>query len=156
MAFWDGSQWVAETPDRVASKPRHRIIGHVLGAVAEGGMIALLSVGLIAGTAFAAQGGNGKLHGASSATLTVPNGVFASTTTAKTTSGLYVYAVCSQSGTVVYTQYALADSSGAAVLTLGPTPMWTGGAASCTAQAGSFSSTGAWRSQASTSFSVSG
>lgn len=153
MSFWDGSQWV---PERAAQPPTagRSAARHIAGVVAEASMITALVFGLVAGSAFAAQGGNGKVHGASSATLTVPGGVFAATTTAKTAPGLYVYAACSQQGTVVYTQYALADSSGNAVLTLGPTPMWTGGSAACTAQAGSFSATGAWRSQASATFSV--
>ncbi len=155
MAFWDGSQWVAETPDRVASKPRHRIIGHVLGAVAEGGMIALLGVSLIAGTAFAAKGGNGGAK-TSYATVAVPNGVFGGTVQASTTPGLWVYAACSQGGTVVYQQYVQTAASGYATLQLGPTPMWSGGAASCTGQAGSFSSNGTFRVAGSTTFTVSG
>jgi hypothetical protein len=155
MSFWDGSQWVADSPPGRADAPRHPLVSHILAAVTEGGLIALLGFGLIAGTAFAAKGGHTNTHGGTTATVTVPDGVFGGTTTAVTTPGLWVYAACSQNGTVVYKAYVQTDATGDAVLTLGPTPMWTSGAAACTAQAGSFSSTGAWRSQASTTFNVS-
>jgi hypothetical protein len=106
-------------------------------------------------TTLAAKGGHAGAK-ATGATITVPDGTFGGTTTAITTPGLYVYASCSQGSTVVYTQYKFTDASGDAVLTLGPTPMWTGGSATCKAQAGSFSNSGAWRSQGSTTFNVSG
>jgi hypothetical protein len=54
MSYWDGTQWVADAPGRGA-RDRHPIVQHVLAAVAEGGMIALLTIGLVAGTAFAAS-----------------------------------------------------------------------------------------------------
>jgi hypothetical protein len=40
--------------------------------------------------------------------------------------------------------------------TLGPTPMWTGGAADCTAEEGTWSKSGRWRVLARTSFHVYG
>lgn len=110
----------------------------------------------LSGTAFAAKGGNkGGTSGSgpSSVAISVPDGVFAGTTTAETAPGLWVKADCYQSGTLVYEDYELADATGSAVLPLGPTMLWTSGAASCTAQAGSINN-GKFRAAASTTFSV--
>jgi hypothetical protein len=53
MSFWTGTHW--EEPERSAPKPKARPsrLRHAAEAVAEGSLIALLVVGLIAGTAFA-------------------------------------------------------------------------------------------------------
>ena len=125
-----------------------------------------LAVGLAAallltlsGTAFAAKGGNkGGTSGptSTSASLSVPNGVFGQTDTAVTSPGLWVDATCSQNGAVVYEEWVAADASGNAVLTLGPTPSWTGGAAGCSATANMLMSTGSMKTVASTTFSVAG
>jgi hypothetical protein len=142
-------------------------VRHVAGVIAEAGLIVAivgaLAFGVVAfgrapgGAANVFAAGKGGHNGANATvvTIAVPNGVFAGTVTATTNPGLWVRASCVQSGTVVYQQYVTADSAGQAVLTLGPTPMWSGGSASCKADAGGFSSSGSWKTQVSTTFSVS-
>lgn len=56
MAYWDGTHWV---PESAATPPARRSSRGILGAVTEALLIALLAVGLTAGTTFAAKGGNG-------------------------------------------------------------------------------------------------
>jgi hypothetical protein len=58
MSFWTGTHWEPESP---ASKPppRPSRTRHGLEALAEGTLVALLVVGLVAGTAFAGKG-NGR------------------------------------------------------------------------------------------------
>src|SRR4051794_38243866 len=65
---------------------------------------------------------------------------------------------CTQNGTVVYEQWAgfYASYSGSQMFTLGPTQLWTGGAASCTAALVSFDRSGRPQTLATTSFTVSG
>jgi len=59
MAYWDGERWIDQTarPPRQASTSR-RLLAHSWKALLEGGMVALLVVGLVAGTAFAGKGRN--------------------------------------------------------------------------------------------------
>ncbi len=56
MSYWTGTHWVAEgsaaTPPRRPNRVRH-----ALEAITEGSLVALLVVGLLAGTAFAGKGG---------------------------------------------------------------------------------------------------
>ena len=62
MSYWNGSRWVAEP---VAPATPRRRPHRLLGAAAEAGLITLLMFGLIAGTAFAAKGGQRGSSGAS-------------------------------------------------------------------------------------------
>jgi hypothetical protein len=157
MSYWDGTQWVADAPAEAAIRARPSRVRHVMGAVAEGGLIALLSFGLIAGTTFAAKGGHVTTHGGSSTSISVPDGTFGGTTTATVGSpGMSVYDACSQNGIVVSQQWVPTDGAGQAVLQLGPTMMWTGGSATCIAQVGTWSSKGRWVVQGSTTFNVAG
>jgi hypothetical protein len=57
MSFWDGTTWV---PDATHA-PSHAtsVVRRAVQAATEAGLIALLTFGLIAGTAFAAKGGGG-------------------------------------------------------------------------------------------------
>ena len=55
----------------------------------------------------------------------------------------------------MYAQYVKASGS-TATFTLGPTPSWTYGAATCVAQEGYWGSNGRFRVIADTTFSVSG
>ncbi len=76
-----------------------------------------------------------------------------------TTAGFpWVDTTCSQGGQVVYEQWAgFFDSyAGSKMFTLGPTQLWTGGAASCTATLVSFDRNGRPSKLASTSFTVAG
>jgi len=138
-------------------------VRHVGGAALEGGLITMLVFGLIAGSTFAAKGGNGNGNGPNgtsgghktSVTITVPNGTFGTTDTASVSqTGLWVHATCSQYATTVYEQWLQTDGAGNATLTLGPTPMWSSGSASCDAEAGSWNSHGRWVVDAQTAFAV--
>ncbi len=125
--------------------------------------VALAAVLLLtlSGTALAAKGGNkggNTLPGSTSLTIVVPNGVFAGTTTATVSPGgsnLWVAFSCYQGGQLVMGANVPLDVNQQATVQLGPTPMWPGGAASCTAAAGTWNN-GKWTTQASTTFSVSG
>jgi hypothetical protein len=149
----------------VASFSRHRATAVVEALILLAIVVTLtLGFALVNGThspagadnVFAAKGGRtGGGHGGSSATITVPDGVFGGTTTATVSNpGLWVYNACSKGGAVVGQQWAITDTAGKAVLYLGPTALWTSGGASCVAQVGSWSNKGTWVSQGSTTFSV--
>lgn len=142
------------------------VLSHSAQAVAEGALIALLVVGLAAGTTFAAKpsGGAGGHHGGGgttggSGTLTlamVPGGdangngapnwgdtiTFTVSTTATTEP--HVNVTCSQNGAVVYGAstgyYASYPWPWTQNMTLS-SQMWTGGAASCTAVLQAYSGT---------------
>ncbi len=98
----------------------------------------------------------------------VADGVYGETTTAAVTGEIsakgskvdgdvqmWVRAACSQGGEVVYRQ-TVAVADGTAELQLGPTRSWTGGAADCTADLGSFDHRGRWRSEATDAFHTAG
>ena len=87
----------------------------------------------------------------------MPDGVFGGTTTATANPGgdVAVHAQCVQGGVTVYAEVVSVDAQNQAVLTLGPTPRWSGGAADCTAEEGYWTRTGRWRVLAATTFHVS-
>ena len=126
----------------------------LLAAVVAALLIALSPVSReaasLAGTGTAAARGSGA--------ITVPDGVFAGTTTATVNPGgdSWVRGRCSQAGVLVYEQYVRVDANNQAVLTLGPTPSWTSGAATCTAEELSLGRNARWKVLATTDFSVSG
>jgi hypothetical protein len=127
--------------------------------VARAGRAALLAalvLSLAAGTALAGKPSGGK--GSTTATVRVDNGVFAGTTTAYAgpSTATWVRARCYQGGVLVFEQYRQFDSSRRATLQLGPTPSWSGGAASCNAQDGYWRNGSTWRATSTSSFSVSG
>jgi hypothetical protein len=151
MSYWDGSRWASDAPVATnSSRPGRRL----LGAAAEAGLISLLLVGLIAGTTFAAKGGNGgggkgKPGGSGTSTVTLvlvhdanANGVanwgdtvtFSIATTATRYPHLEV--TCYQNGTLVYGAsagfYAEYPWPGAQMMPL-KSPAWTSGAAECKA-----------------------
>jgi hypothetical protein len=128
--------------------PFKRLMSHTTMAFAEAGLIALLVVGLVAGTAFAAKGGGGKPGGGgtSSSTLTMVMVDPADTsanhndwiTFTVTTTEPYpvVSATCSQGGVVVfgdshpmYSPNIWEDPGHFKLASLS----WTSGGASCTA-----------------------
>jgi hypothetical protein len=60
MSFWNGTEWVSETAEVAEAPPAPERPSHMkrlAGAAAEGALIAALTFGLIAGSAFAAKGG---------------------------------------------------------------------------------------------------
>lgn len=98
----------------------------------------------------------GRSAGASAtSTFNVPDGTFASTTTATGASSAWVRARCYQGGVLVYEQYVKVEG-GSATLTLGPTPSWSSGSATCDAQDGWFRNGTRWRVVATDTFAVSG
>ena len=122
------------------------VLSHSIQAVLEGALLAMIVVGLIAGTAFAAKGG-GKPAGGGSSTLNLvlldsTDGVanygeritFEVATTA--TDKPSVKVACTQAGTVVYRSsagfYPDYPWPWAQTFSLSSTA-WTGGAADCTA-----------------------
>jgi hypothetical protein len=109
--------------------------------------------------------------GTSSISLVIPNASTSTSTSSPSfgqqvtfhesttaTSYPWVDTKCSQNGSVVYEQWAgfYASYSGSQMFTLGPTQLWTGGAASCTAALVSFDRSGNPKTLATTSFTVSG
>jgi hypothetical protein len=134
-------------------------------ALAEASLVALLVVGLMAGTAFAGKGGGGKPGGGGSGTIAmVPMDgateahfgarvTFSVSTTA--TPYPYVHLKCWQGGSLVAEgrQGFFATALGNEWFTLGPTPAWQSGAADCTAYLEKYSSKG-WNVLGSTSFHV--
>jgi hypothetical protein len=150
MSYWNGTHWVpegpaAKPPPRPASRTRH-----ALEAVSEGALVALLIVGLMAGTTFAAGAGRGG------GVITVPDGAYAGTTTATVNPGgdAWARARCYQNGMMVYSQSVRVDANNQATFQLGPTPLWQGGDASCTAEELTLQKNGRWHVVASTTFNA--
>jgi hypothetical protein len=127
------------------------VIAAIIAAVALAMSAVYRPAGFVAGldTADAARAGGGH--------IAVPDGYFGGTTVATTNPGgdVAVHAQCFQSGVAVWAQVARVDANNQAVLTLGPTPRWTGGDADCTAAEGYWTKTGRWRVLAETTFHVS-
>ncbi len=147
--FWDGTKWVAE-PVRQAPP---------CGAVqARSRRWSRMTVALVAAAALVVPFSAVAAASGAGASITVPNGVFAGTTTATVHTGpaTWVHAACYQNGARVYEQYVKTDSNNQAVLTLGPTPLWPSGSASCTAAEGTWMANGKFKVTATTTFSVSG
>ena len=131
-----------------------------VGLVALEALLVAALVWMAAMTLAGAQGDGGFAGAANAgrghANLTVPDGVFAGTTTAHANpggNGTWVHATCMNSDGLALAQWVRVDADNNAILTLGPTPSWTSGGASCTAEEGYFSN-GRWRVQDKTSFSV--
>lgn len=67
---------------------------------------------------------------------------------------VWIHAECYQDGELVYAQYKKVDENNQAMLTLGPTPSWSGGDAECIAEEGTWGKNGRFRVIASTDFQV--
>ena len=133
------------------------IIAAIIGALVFGHAVVSGASPLGASDTFPARGGNGRGGGnTTGGTLSVPDGVFGGTTTATANPGgdAWVKARCFQNGTLVYYQSDRVDLNNQVVLTLGPTPLWSAGGASCTAEEGYYTSNWAWRTLATTTFRV--
>jgi hypothetical protein len=144
------------------------IFVHGLQAVAEGGLVALMIVGLMAGTAFASNGG-GPIKSSSSISLVVL-GASSGTTSAtsdpqyggqvtfdiSTTATAYPFVnlKCYQNGTLVAEGWAGFFDGALGNQAFGLySPQWTGGAADCTANL-DMKSNAKWKVLATTSFHV--
>ena len=77
MAYWNGTSWVPDTAVAPRARRTHR--GRLLGAATEASLIVLLAFGLIAGTTFAAKGGNGGNPNRTAATCQVDGNVVSAT-----------------------------------------------------------------------------
>lgn len=131
-----------------------KLFAHAAGAVIEGGLIAVLAIGLVAGSAFAGK----PAPGGSTSTFRVDDGTFASTTVAHrgSSSATWVHAKCYQGGALVFEQWRSYLADGTTTLSLGPTPSWSSGDASCTAEEGYYARTTRWRLTGTTTFNVTG
>ncbi len=150
------------------------VLTHSAQAVAEGTLIAMLAVGLMAGTAFAAKGGQGAAggthHGGGGTTgsgtisLALMNGATEAhfgnqvTFNIATTDTAYpfVHLTCTKNGSKVLEgwQGFFPTALGNQWFYLGPTPSWASGAADCTANLEKSTTKGGWTVLASTSFHV--
>ena len=112
----------------------------------------------LAGISENGGGFTGAAHAArQTANLTVSDGVFGGTTVAHANpggDGTWVHATCMQAGQIAMTSWVRVDATNQATLVLGPTPTWTSGGASCSAEEGYFAGNGRWRVQDSTTFNV--
>jgi hypothetical protein len=133
-----------------------------VGLVALEALLVALLVWVAAMTLAGVSENGGGIAGAANAgrqtaNLTVPDGVFGGTTDALANpggDGTWVHATCMQGGQVAMTQWVRVDATNHATLVLGPTPTWTSGGASCSAEEGYFAGNGRWRVQDTTTFSV--
>ena len=135
------------------------------GVAVEGLLILATIVALIAAVTLVARGEPGGADNAfagrgGGGVLTIADGSFASTTVATAnpgTDGTWVMAECYQNDVLVYRQYVKVDpTTHQATLTLGPTPSWTSGAASCRGEEGTWFKGTRWRVLAETTFSAGG
>ena len=158
----------------IASSTRH-VVGVGLQALLVAAIVAALAfagstvVGTAPGgahTVLAAKGGNGGGNGhgngaggggaTTAATIIVADGPFGGTTIASTNvgGGQPVREICISVDGGALVDYRTTDDSGLAVLSLGPTPTWTSGAASCSAALGTWDGNGNWQSVATATFNV--
>ena len=134
------------------------------GVAVEGLLILAIVVALAFAATLASRGEPGgaadAFAGRNNGVLTIPDGTFGGTTTATANPGVegtWVFAECSQNGAVVYRQYVKVDpATRQATLTLGPTPSWTSGAATCRGEEGFWFKGSRWRVVASTTFEAAG
>ena len=155
MSYWDGTKWVADTPPVPKSASR---VKRIAAATLEASLVTALTFGLIAGSAFAAKGGNGGGGGkpggggghggggntGGSGTISAPvnltdsvlsHGDRISFNVSSSVAEPWVRLSCYQGGTLVaqgsegYFERSLDDG----VFGL-YSPMWASGAADCTAK----------------------
>ena len=140
---------------------------HTAQAVLEGSLIALLIVGLMAGSVFAAKGG-GKPGGGGTTSGTIAvaymdgatEAHFGARVTFNVSTGAtpypYVHRMCYQGGALVAEgrQGFFPTAIGNEWFTLGPTPAWQGGAADCNANLEKYTNKGTWSVLATTAFHV--
>jgi len=130
-----------------------------VGLVALEALLVAAIVSVAAMTLAAASQSDGLASvnaGRGHANLQVSDGVFGEPTTATANpggDGTWVSVTCQQGDKVVLTAWSQVDSANKATFMMGPTPSWSGGAATCTAEEGYFSN-GRWRVQDKTSFDV--
>jgi len=122
--------------------------------LAQAALLATLAIGVIGAPAFAGK----PVRDSGTSSFRVDDGSFASTTTAYrgSSSGTWVRARCYQGGSLVYEQYVSYGGSSTATLTLGPTPSWSLGGATCSAEEGYWRSGTRWTVVGRDSFTAAG
>lgn len=125
------------------------LIAAILGLAALAASAIYRPAAFIAGVDDASAARNYSGH------ISVPDGTYGDTTVATVNPGgdVWVRARCYQ-GSLVYEQYVKVNADNQATLSLGPTPSWTGGDATCTAQEGEFTRNNRWRVLAETTFNA--
>ena len=141
----------------IASGTRH-VFGVGLQALliaAILGLAALAASAIYKPAAFIAGVDNASAARNYSGHISVPDGTYADTTVATVNPGgsVWVRARCYQDS-LVYEQYVKVNGDNQATLTLGPTPSWSGGDATCIAQEGTFGKTNRWKVLAETTFNA--
>jgi hypothetical protein len=134
-------------------------------------ILALLAALVVAAAVLTGEspaGANSVLAARTTASISVPDGNFAGSTTATvsangggtlavTGSPVWVRVHCTvdADGSTGMVAWEKTDGGGNASFALGPTPSWQSGSASCRADAGTFDSRGRFKISASTTFKVS-
>jgi len=165
MSFWDGERWIkAPAPAPKERSVATRAVTHSAQALLEGALVALLVVGLVAGTAFAARGG--KAGGGSVNLVMVqdtdgnglPNWAEVVTFDVSTTAANpYVNVRCYQGTAFVYDAWAgFFDSAWFGQTFTLSSSYWTSGAADCSARLVTFGKNGRERTLATMGFGVGG
>src|SRR5262245_7001243 len=121
--------------------------------VVRAALLASLAVIVIGVPAFA-----GKPNREISSGFTVDDGRYATTTVAHrgSSGATWAHAKCFQNGTIVYEQWVKFGTSTTATFTLGPTPSWSSGGATCTGEEGWWQSGTRWRVLGTDSFTAAG
>ena len=122
--------------------------------LARAALFATLAVGVIGAPAFAGK----PIRDSGTSSFHVDDGTYATTTTAYrgSSASTFVHAKCFQNGVIVYEQWVKYWANWTVALTLGPTPSWKGGSASCTAEDGWWQNGTRWRVLATDSFAAAG
>ena len=122
--------------------------------LARAALFATLAIGVIGAPTLAGKPDRDQ----PSATFWVDDGSYGATTTAHrgSSTATFVRAKCFQNGTLVYEQWVMYGTSSTGTLTLGPTPSWSGGSATCTAEDGWWQNGTRWRVIATDSFTAAG
>ena len=148
-------------------------VRHAFAATSEAIVLVAILAALVVGAAIltgrAPIGAGSALGAQVKTTIVVSDGTFGGMTTATvvgsgganlaSTAGtsMWVHATCivEANGSLGLVAWERTDSSGRAVIALGPTASWLAGSASCRADAGSFDKFGRFRVSATTTFNVS-
>jgi len=161
MAYWDGERWIDERAPAPKEQTRtRRAFVHTSQALLEGSLVALLGIGLVAGTAFAGKvggsvnlvmvqdaNGNGAPNWADTVTFDVSS----------TADKPYVNVRCYQGGSLVYDGWAgFYDGAWFGQTYMLESSSWVGGAADCTARLVTYGKNGRERTLTSMDFGVGG
>ena len=134
MAYWNGTNW---EPAKLAPiNSRSGRFRHAIEAVVEGGLVSLLVVALVAGTAFAGKGGG-------SLTATISLGSGARTAAVSGDVSIAVTRSIPDNDPVMWVTTKCYDASGNRVSWLDLPVVW-GAASSLTGSAGAYPVGGSW------------